>query len=836
MLKFFQNTKGAVTVFVTLLLIPAVLISGTAVDLTRIQTAKSIVTDANQLAANAVLTQYDALLKDLYGLFGVMAEDPELAEMVNEYIEVAVFGEDWNDKNLGTFQLFYGANINTSKPISDSRQNLRNPDVLRRQIEEYMKFRGPVIIVKDFIELISGNTLKKDAEIIDDKLTIDSAIAGLYDKYKELYEAIKSADNCKTTVGFNGRFGNVSGSLRSIRDQFIQAKGYYESWETIEDEEGKNIFSNSYSAVLKHIENLTTGSGSLSGLEKNIENAKKDAGDFKPNYATIVKIAKEIDSMQAELKRKIEELKAKLDSGECDEDLKKALTERGSDGKSQIERYQDILKWEITPMADTYKEKGDAYIDSVIDMLDKVRFRNADNPAADSLSRGQLANLSSNPAFKLSGSVTAKNSKAAYFAGFANVSYNMPDYLKFAECSDNHRKFFEELKQMMEQPALEPVKLFEDQEDAEGKDAKEKQENIIDALVQLINEAYNGLTNSPRGAKFINDEETADPEKIGFLDTVGMIKDALNDDILGVFSDPLGSLKSAGDYVLLLTYDTSMFSNYTTTKPDSIGKEAEKIAYEESITGVKLSPEVNYFYQSEWEYLYSGKKSAGANLNAITKLIFTVRLVCNYITVFKIKEISAIVTSIRAAFSWCPPAGIILGELARAAFVIAETVIDIASLRSGHKVPLIKSASEWVCSIKGISGKLADIAKSGASDEKKEKGLSYANYLLAFFVAKAVLSETIEEASRILAERTADLIEWNIINYKNGLNADEEKMTAAAASEDRFRLSDLATGFSISSTVELRMLFLSMPLAQKGLSGAIPPKTMPVRVIDYRGY
>jgi Flp pilus assembly protein TadG len=34
MRKFFKNTKGAVTVFVTLLLIPALLASGMAVDVT----------------------------------------------------------------------------------------------------------------------------------------------------------------------------------------------------------------------------------------------------------------------------------------------------------------------------------------------------------------------------------------------------------------------------------------------------------------------------------------------------------------------------------------------------------------------------------------------------------------------------------------------------------------------------------------------------------------------------------------------------------------------------------------------------------------------------------
>lgn len=81
--KFFhrlaRDCKGAVTVFVTLLLIPAVLVSGTGVDLARLYTARSILHDANQLAANSVLASYDALLQDLYGLYGVMKDDPEFA-------------------------------------------------------------------------------------------------------------------------------------------------------------------------------------------------------------------------------------------------------------------------------------------------------------------------------------------------------------------------------------------------------------------------------------------------------------------------------------------------------------------------------------------------------------------------------------------------------------------------------------------------------------------------------------------------------------------------------------------------------------------------------------
>ena len=83
-----------------------------------------------------------------------------------------------------------------------------------------------------------------------------------------------------------------------------------------------------------------------------------------------------------------------------------------------------------------------------------------------------------------------------------------------------------------------------------------------------------------------------------------------------------------------------------------------------------------------------------------------------------------------------------------------------------------------------------------------------------------------------LARRTARLIELNVTNYRDGLNAVEDDMAKA----DRFDLSKAVTDFSLTTTVDLRMLFLSMPFAQKGVNGVVPPKTLPISVTDYRGY
>jgi len=56
--------------------------------------------------------------------------------------------------------------------------------------------------------------------------------------------------------------------------------------------------------------------------------------------------------------------------------------------------------------------------------------------------------------------------------------------------------------------------------------------------------------------------------------------------------------------------------------------------------------------------------------------------------------------------------------------------------------------------------------------------------------------------------------------------------------DDRFKLEDMKTDFSITTSVNMRMLFLSMPFAQdfSDKKGIGMPKTMPVKVTDYRGY
>ena len=862
--KLRKDTKGAVTVFVTFLLIPAILVSGTAVDLARLHTARSILQDSNQLAANSVLTQYNALLNDLYGLFGVAEDDPILAQLMDDYIRVSVFGEPAQDRTMGTFQLFYGADIDLEEPILSLETSLASEDVLRRQIEEYMKFRAPVVIVKEILEALDNTNLKADKAVVENKTAIDADIMNLYDKYKELYDEIVASDRTIQISGVSGgHFGTVSSTLRLFQEQFANLWMCYQMYLAMPYPDNAD-YAAQYVAILENINALVVGNprgshwvdgtwatyGGNTGLEHHVEKAKQQAIEYKKHYEAVLRLSKEIDEIHSQLKGKIEELERIVASEECSEALRIALTVRqGDPPMSMLERYREVLQFEdVTSLGSVYRDGSCSYIDDVhIPMLDDVRYRDKTTPSYGNLTMEELKNLKNNSSFWLSDAESSSYHWVEYYGTIpeGNVGYNMmPGFKKFSTYSSEHRDFYIALQAMRDQPPMmDPVLLYEDQEVEEGSDAEEEQRKIIDDLLKLVNTAYNGLTNKPLGAMYINDSTVSTPDRLGILEILSLIPQAISDPIIKTIEDPRGSMAEVGNNILLLTYCSTVFSNYTTARPEIIGKTREDLAgfaFPKSITGVPMSPQVNYFFQSEWEYLYHGTQNAGSNLSAVTKLLFLVRLVCNYITVFGVPEVNAIVLDIQVAFAWCPPLALLLGELARGAFAAAETVVDVAALRSGYKVPLIKNvtAGEWICTPKGVLRAVSRIVSSESADKalfQSEKGLTYSQYMLCFFAGKMVINLGGGVADE-LALRAGNLIEWNMINYENDVNANEEKMSQALENGNGFRLSKMMTGFELRSTVNMRMLFLSMPIAQKGLGSVVPPSTMPISASDFRGY
>jgi hypothetical protein len=932
MKNFRHDVKGAITIIVSIMLIPAILLSGTAVDLARIYTAKSMAQDANLLAANSVLTQYNALLQDLYGLFGVAESDPVLGSMVNDYVNVAVFGEksdgDWIDTSLGTFQTFHGSTASGKVDMVDGF-SLEYRDVLRRQIEEYMKFRGPVILVQELLKAldIHGTTIKASNEAIEQQKEVDAGMGELFKLYGELYDAIVAADKCPNPgadPNVAGAVGNVGNSLGSIKAAFGDLQSCYASWDSVNghlenvtsdlEEElrkaspdelkvqqlqdkvslyefQKAEYETKYNGIRAHIKALTDGGSwsdwtvgrqvekkddeghilkyddettiyewkpgqsvtksELVGLKQNISNAKSTANAFRAKFQTVVDKARAIDNQREKIRDDINELKSKINDPNCDENLKGALSEQITECENLLNRFPNI-----EGLANKYKVTGNDYIDEVIEMLDEIEYYDHSDAGKKHLSIGELSGIVGNTSFDLSDDVNSNESLAAKYAAYSAVTYGMPDGFKtFRDCdgaeSDN-KELYDELDKMAKGADSDPASIPGITEDSGSKDLETRQRNIIEQLVTLAENARDGLVNNPKGARKIADD-AVENGSWGTLD--------VGTKVIDLIDNPGGAVQDMADWVLMMTYDIGMFSNYTTQKPTELIVDGaiKKTPPSKSVANVEISPAVNYFYQSEWEYLLVGNKDANENLDAVKNLIYSIRLICNTIASFTNDEINNIAHLIQMAVSAIPFVGVALGYLlnfaTHAAFAAAESALDLVKLRNGHKVVLMKhystdpNSNDWFLSIGGIVKVLeelsdGDISVETAEEHNKEDGISYEQYMIIFFL---IASMFYSDPIGTLTDRTGNLVEWNVINYDKkacadnldddgGVKTDEAAavMSEAFAEDNCFRLAKMHTDFNVTTTIDLRLLFLTLPMFKR--QGSPFSNTLKIEATDYRGY
>ncbi|AZN39941.1 DUF5702 domain-containing protein [Paenibacillus albus] len=883
MTRFWRDCKGAVTVFVTLLLIPAVLISGTAVDLARIYTVRSVVQDANQLAANSVLAGYDAMLQDIYGLYGFMKVDPAFGDMVDEYIRVAVLGEGSNAKTEakggGTFQpfqLFYGSKDMTSEVRVPQNKNLNNPEVLRRQIEEYAKFRAPVIIAERISTILdSFKKVKEDAEIIKDKMDIDDRIEEIEKQYQAIYNKINEI-NAGSSMG-SSAIASINTYLGRIQEQISLLLNTRDDWMNANKEPEKAAdLEAKYDDIMSNIKSLVnggtvkdgwmngnfnaseewesgywTGSHRSDGIKEAIGDQTKALEEFKKKFDELVSLCSDADTKKQELSQKVSDLETKLKSGRGSSELKAGLTtppkdkngktlkdSKGQNMPSTIDRYKKLLAYSLKPMAVEMKKVDGTYIDSIIATLSKIQFGKVSNNIIGDphIQLDKLTQLSSDSRFSISfyeNSIDDKHAPGDYLyqlAQVTNYTYSAPNgFKRFEDISTSNAKFYKLLNEMFSSTGGNNT-------------AKKKAKSAITTLMAKVQDLFQGYELNPEGAYKYNPKPNNNSADTSFVsdgdwgeEGVGKskTKEALNSDIISNVGD---MASNAANKILLLVYDTEMFSNYTTTSTLVNSSEGSREEPVKTMSGIPLGVDVNYYFQSEQEYLFHGNfNDAKANLASVAGMLFLVRFVFDYTAAFTITEVNTTVSEIEAAVAFTGPFAIVIGEAARVAIAMAEATIDVGRLRKGHAVALWKTNSNWQFKVSGLLKAVKDSAQDAAADLKDDSskddkpGLLYSDYLRLF-----LLMIDGDE----LADRTASLIALNLTNKKQqvgsaGNRAAREKKMAGLTLEN---MEKYQTDFQLTTTVDMRMLFLSMPFAQRGVKGVVPPKTKEIIVTDYRGY
>lgn len=216
MLKFCYGQRGAISVFLMLILLPVLLLGGLTTDAARIYGAKVMISDAGEMAMNAGLAQYESRLHDEYGLL-VMAEDPESMESaLRKYFERSLNGTGFDDiENYGKILDLAAKQFDA---INLEGSQIYQSEVERQQIIEYMKYRAPVCLADLLLEKLDQlKETKKLAEAMEAQVDFGEKMEECQDAMED---AKKALDNLNDLV-------NAYPSQTEIQQELDAAEGEY---------------------------------------------------------------------------------------------------------------------------------------------------------------------------------------------------------------------------------------------------------------------------------------------------------------------------------------------------------------------------------------------------------------------------------------------------------------------------------------------------------------------------------------------------------------------------------------------------------------------------------
>ncbi len=204
-----KQQKGAVTVFLVIILMACFMFGGFFIDSARILVAKRHVKNAVNSAARSTLSYYDESLAAEYGLFAV--DGSSVNANFNKYLTNNLTKS--KDDGMSMFKYKIGtATATAQRPLEG--------DELHRQIVEYEKYRGPVNITLGVIEKFKK--IFDNTSVDTDKISnATDSISNFKDKFKDSGGVLATAKrSIKNTVKENLKTG-IKKKLSSVTTEWV---------------------------------------------------------------------------------------------------------------------------------------------------------------------------------------------------------------------------------------------------------------------------------------------------------------------------------------------------------------------------------------------------------------------------------------------------------------------------------------------------------------------------------------------------------------------------------------------------------------------------------------
>lgn len=216
--------RGSISILLSFLLTGVLSLSALLVEVNRYQEAKQQIEEASVNSALSLLAFFDSDLESRYGLYGIDSETIS----ADTFLNYLLFNSDGSDSDV------YGGNnfsklYNVTSGEFELKYDLANYQVLKRQLLEYEKYRTPLNIASDMLDVDKMiKELKKNIEKaipgLENMLKICDSIAEIAEALKALYCLNKDIEQLQLTINSGGD----NGIVETFDNYFGQA------WEAVE--------------------------------------------------------------------------------------------------------------------------------------------------------------------------------------------------------------------------------------------------------------------------------------------------------------------------------------------------------------------------------------------------------------------------------------------------------------------------------------------------------------------------------------------------------------------------------------------------------------------------
>lgn len=303
--KLWAERKGSVSIFFIIITLVVFIFHAILIDVARIMAAEQQTEYALQSAVRSTLAAFDSDLQTNYGLFGIKKENVDFFDdLLIENLQAPA------EQQEGFFDLL---NIKVEDTSLEYDRYIVDPEILKHQILEEMKYKAPVEIVKELLQKFTfvSETMKETSKFIDVASDINDDFKKrekLLDEIEELLEKNKKRLEKLEKQLSDQRSSKIYPEYENVTDIITFLSDLSKMTEDIESK-----ISNAEKELEEKEEEVNEIEKEIREIELKENKSPEDKERLKQLKKDLKKIKKEIKNLEEALEEYINDLGEKVD-------------------------------------------------------------------------------------------------------------------------------------------------------------------------------------------------------------------------------------------------------------------------------------------------------------------------------------------------------------------------------------------------------------------------------------------------------------------------------------------------------------------------------------------